>query len=74
MLTGTSIASLNYKDETILSKIINFSFWIIGVASIFIWFIMCVKDTIDEKREKRIRKELEEEDEFIGLDDSSQIN
>lgn len=52
VLPNTLIYDIGIKDEYILQAIIRVSFWIIGVASIAIWFIMCIKDLIDERKEE----------------------
>ena len=58
MLPNTSIYDIGERDASIQELIIKSLFWIIGLASIVIWFIMCIKDLIDERKEESLRQEI----------------
>jgi hypothetical protein len=58
VLPNTGIYDIGERDDSIEEQIIRSLFWIIGLASIVIWFIMCIKDLIDERKEESLRQEI----------------
>lgn len=59
-MPGTSMTDTTYKDHKILDSFLIYTFWGFAFSSVIIWAIMCVKDTIDSRREEQMRKAFAE--------------